>query len=197
MQICRCGSRHENLCSHEKKTLHDDDYRGVVTRWLFPSTVQCTVGNPKPFMQPTRFTTNATIFIMLCKPLQKFHFFNLLELKSFWPQFGSSFLGNNSIDGCQKMVLTMRCRRDAFASHEKWASDASDAVLSWCCTVKPSQPSIAVKLRHDGSAASAAKPTLAIPLVLLAEKRGESGRSLKLCCCCCLLQNSSLATLRT
>ena len=83
---------------------------GVSSRGGY-SLAQCTVGNPKPFMQPTRFTTNATIFIMLCKPLQKFHFFNLLELKPFWPQFGSSFLGNNSIDGCQKMVLNQAMRR--------------------------------------------------------------------------------------
>ena len=196
MQICRCGSRHENLCSHEKKTLHDDDYRGVVTRWLFPSTVHRR--KPKTIHATNEIHDKCDNFHHVMQTTAKISlFFNLLELKPFWPQFGSSFLGNNSIDGCQKMVLTMRCRRDAFASHEKWASDASDAVLSWCCTVKPSQPSIAVKLRHDGSAASAAKPALAIPLVLLAEKRGESGRSLKLCCCCCLLQNSSLATLRT
>ena len=80
-------------------------------------------------------------------------------------------LENNSIDGCQKMVPLLQRR----ATHEKWASDASDAVFELVLYGKTISTIHSRKATARWfSAVPAAKP------VLLAEKRGESGRSLKL-----------------
>ena len=111
---------------HEKKTLHEDDYRGVVTR-RETQNLSC-IQRARQMLARDNF--------QVCKLLsisaQKFHF-----LASIW---------------AWKITLLMVAKK-WFRGERRMKNGLLTPLmlfLSWCCTVKPSQPSIAVKLRHDG-----------------------------------------------